>query len=199
MKWDYDRREAEFGTFKNKWEKSEGGEAKKRKAIDLPVRHPLRPKELDMIVPPGKEGGKLSTFLYGPNLRKPQLQTHLLTPLPIARKPEHITFTIYDSATDKRKHMTFEGCLVKDPELDLQDTTPYVSYTLKIFPTFAEFQRIAENVENRTCEFDCRAAQPELFEPKADDEDEADGQGDMVGGGASEPGAADDDDDDDED
>jgi hypothetical protein len=191
MKFDFDRRQGEFGTFKNRWEKPEEQGAKKKKTIDLPVRIPLRPKELDMLVPPGADGQKLSRFMYGENLRKPQLQTHLLSPMLVHRKPENISFTIYDVPNDKRKSMTFEQVLIKDPKLDFQDTTPYLSFVAKIQPTWEQFLRIGENVENCTCDFDCFATAPELFDKPGDDEGtegkDDSGQADMVGGGDDKP------------
>lgn len=177
MKYNFKLRPAEFGGFNNRWENmGSGGE--KRKAIDLPVRVKLRPRELDVLAPMGsRESVKLSEFMYGPDPKKPQLQTTLLSPMKIFRHPENIKAIIYDNELDKRRSMTFEDCSVKDPSVEYEDDGPYLSFKLQIHPTWEQFQRVAENVEMKTRNFECYAMKPELFdEPEEEGGEGEDGE-----------------------
>jgi hypothetical protein len=167
VKFDLSKRATEFGGFNNRWEKN--GPEQKTKAIDLPFRVQVKPKELDMIVP--AQGVKLSTFLFGSDLRKPQLQCPLLSPLPVQRKPEHIALTIYDDGVDKRKKLTFTDCKVKDPTLEFEDATIFLSGKFQLHPG-PHLQRINDNVENKTLQMECEATQPELFDEQQDEDDE---------------------------
>lgn len=176
MRFDFSRRPAEFGGFNNRWENiGSGGE--KRKAVDLPMRFAVKiGKELDMVVPVGvPKGTKFSVFLFGPNARKPQLSTHVLSPLKVHRKPEHIKVSIYDNELDKRKVMTFDDVNVKDPTLEWDEDGVYLSCKLQIRPTFEQFARIAEKVEIKTREFECYATAPELLDQKEEEEEGEDG------------------------
>lgn len=179
MKFDFSKRPAEFGGFNNRWENmGSGGE--KRKAVDLPCRFQVKiGKELDMLVPIGlPKGTKFSNFLYGPNLRKPQRSTYVLSPMKVHRKPEHIKVSIYDHELDKRKVLTFEEVTVKDPVIEIEEDAVYLSCKLQIHPTFEQFARIAEKVETKTREFECFATAPELLD-QADDEGEEGEEGEQ--------------------
>jgi hypothetical protein len=166
VKFDLRKRAAEFGGFNNRWEKN--GPEQKVKGIDLPFRFQVKPTELDMIAP--AQGVKLSTFLYGEDLRKPQLQCPLISPLAIRRKPEHITLTIYDDGVDKRKKITFTDCKVKDPTLEFDEDSIFLAGKFQLHPG-PHLQRINDNIENQTLQMECKATQPELF-------DQDDGNGD---------------------
>lgn len=170
MKFDLSMRAAEFGGFNNRWERN--GPEQKTKAIDLPFRVQVKPRELDMLVP--AQGTKLSTFLFGSNLRKPQLQCPLLSPLPVRRKPEHIALTIYDDGIDKRKKLTFTDCKVKDPTLEFEDTTIFLVGKFQIHPG-PHLQRINDNIENKTLQMECEATQPELFDNEDEDDEGSEG------------------------
>lgn len=171
MKFDLKRRKAEFGVFRNRREKDAGAtEVNKLKAIDLPVRVQIKPKELDMLVP--TQGVPLSEFLFGDDLRKPALQCHLLFPLKVFRKPEHLKIQIFDDAIDKRKQMTFADCRVENPQIEHDGDALFLTFKVEIHPGNL-LQRISDNVESQACDFECKATQPELFE-KAD---EGDGEG----------------------
>lgn len=177
MKFDFKKRAGEFGGFNNRWEKN-GPEAK-TKAIDLPFKFQVKPTELDMIAP--AQGIPLSQFLYGDDLRKPQLQCPLLSPLPIQRKPEHIALTIYDDGVDKRKKLTFTDCKVKDPTLEFDEDSIFLLGKFQIHPG-PHLQRINDNIENKTLQMECKATQPELFDTEGDEGeggDEGDGQADI--------------------
>jgi hypothetical protein len=199
MKFDFSKRPAEFGGFNNRWENmGSGGE--KRKAVDLPARWQIKiGKELDMVVPTGTPGAtKFSNFIYGPNLRKPNRTTHVLGPLKVQRKPEHLKVTVYDYELDARKSMTFDDVTVKDPVLELEEDKVYISCKLQIHPTFEQFARIAENVETKTRSFECYATQPELLDAEDEEEDEEeDDQKDIEDGDTEED--ADEEEDEDED
>lgn len=194
MKYDFVRRQGEFGTFNNRRERH--GE-EKVKAIDLPVTFPIKPKELDMVSP--TQGVKLSKFLFGDNLRKPQLQTHLLSPLHIHRKPEHISLTIYDDPRDKRRGMTFKDVKVKDPVIVLDDNNDPSIVCKFQFEPGENLQRLSDRVECQILDFECFAEQPELFDKKDEDEEGTNngGQQDLATDDGNE-GAGDGNDDDDE-
>jgi len=191
MKFDFTRRQAEFGTFNNRRERH--GE-EKVKAIDLPISHPIKPKELDMVCP--ANGVALSKFLFGDNLRKPILQTHLLSPLYVYRKPEHVSLTIYDTPTDKRRGMTFKDVKIKDPKIVIDENgNPSIEYKAQFEPG-EHLQRLSDRVECQILEFECFAEQPELFDKK-DGEEGEEGQQSLPGTQEG-TGSSDDDDDDDE-
>lgn len=175
MKFDLKRRAAEFGVFRNRREKEEDNkEVNKLKAIDLPVRVPIKPKELDMLVP--TQGVKLSEFLFGPDLRKPALQCPLLSPIKVYRKPEHLKISIYDDAVDKRKVMTFTDCRVENPQIEYDEDTVFLTFKVEIHPG-SLLQRISDNVESQVRDFECKAMQPELFEQQDDDDDDGQEEG----------------------
>lgn len=175
MKFDFKRRPAEFGVFRNRREKDSGStEVNKLKAIDLPVRFPIKPRELDMLVP--VQGIPLSRFLFGDDLRKPALQCPLLFPLKVYRKPEHLKITIYDDGVDKRKMMTFQDCRVETPQIEFDGDTLYLAFKVEIHPGNL-LQRVADNVESQVRDFECRATQPELFDEGNKDGDEEDEEG----------------------
>lgn len=188
MKFTFDRRACEFGGFNNRWEKN--GPDVKVKAIDLPFKLPIKPKELDMLCP--ANGIKLSKFLFGENLRKPELQTNVLPHLKLARKPQ-IKGTIFDSPTDKRKQLQLSDCTVKEPTVEIeQDGGLFLVGKLQFHPG-NQLQRINDNVENHTLDFECQESAPELFD-QAEDEDEA-GEDGKQGELMNDPDADDEDDD----
>lgn len=173
MKFDIPRRPAEFGGFNNRWENmGSGGE--KRKAVDLPFRVQIKiGKELNMVVPTGVPGSvPFSTFLYGKNPRKPQRTTHVLSPMKIHRKPEHLKVQIYDHELDKRKWLTFEDVSVKDPTAEYEEDKVFISGKLQIHPTWEQFSRLAENVEMKTRDIEIITTQPELLDTEEDEEEE---------------------------
>jgi hypothetical protein len=178
VRFDFSKRSCEFKTFNNRVENM--GPEEKRKAIDLPARWQIKAKELDILVP--TQGVPLSQFLFGTDLRKPALQCPLLSPLKVFRRPEHVTLTIYDDGVDKRKKLTFTDCKVKDPIIEFDQDAIFVVCKFQIHPD-GHLQRINDNVENKTLQFECKATQPELFDEKDDEEEdeEKDGQGDLVG------------------
>lgn len=179
MKFDLKRRPAEFGIFRNRREKeTDQSERGKLKAIDLPVRIQIKPTELDMLVP--TNGVPLSTFLFGPDLRKPELQVMLLSPLKVFRKPEHLRISIYDDGVDKRKVITFNDCRVEKPQIEFDESTVFLTFKVEIHPG-NQLQRISDNVEGQIRDFECKAMQPELFDAESGDEDEEDGE-DAAGG-----------------
>lgn len=173
MKFDIKRRAAEFAVYKNRREKeTDNTDSRELKAIDLPVRIQLKPKELDMLVP--TNGVPLSEFLFGADLRKPELQVMLLSPMKIFRKPEHLRITIFDDTVDKRKSMTFNDCRVENPFVEFDENTVFLNFKVEIHPG-QHLQRISDNVEGQIREFECKAMQPELFDK--DDEDAEDAEG----------------------
>lgn len=170
MKYDFKRRPAEFGVFKNRREKDPGNdEPGKLKAIDLPVRMQIKPKELDMLVP--TNGVPLSQFLFGPDLRKPALQTPLLSPMKVFRAPEHLKISIYDDKVDKRKVLTFTDCRVETPYLEFDETKVFLCCKVEIHPG-NQLQRVSDNVEGQVCDFECKAMEPELFDNAEEEEPE---------------------------
>lgn len=182
MKFDLKRRAAEFAVYKNRREKeTDQTDSRELKAIDLPVRVQLKPKELDMLVP--TNGIPLSQFLFGDDLRKPELQVLLLSPLKIYRKPEHLRITIYDDTVDRRKLMTFNDCRVENPYIEFDENTVFLNFKVEIHPG-QHLQRISDNVEGQVRDFECKAMQPELFDQADQDEDgaeEAGTQGELMG------------------
>lgn len=193
MRFDFKKRPAEFGVFKNRREKDTGDEEPgKLKAIDLPVRLQLKPKELDMLVP--TQGVPLSQFLFGDDMRKPALQTTLLSPMKVYRAPEHLKISIYDDRVDKRKVMTFPDCRVENPHLEFDETKVYLCFKVEIHPG-NQLQRISDNVEGQVCDFECKATQPELFDSADDDEGAQGGEGQQPLMGDPEEGNNHDDDD----
>ena len=170
MKFRFRRRQGKFGVWNNRMEHH--GPEEKVKAIDLPVRHSIRPAELDMLVP--AQGVPLSTFLFGENKRKPELQTPVLFPLKVYRKPEHVLLTIYDG-NGKGKGLVFDDVKVKDPVITIDlDENMEISYKLQLHPN-KHLQRISDNVEEHVCEFEVEAQQEELFgQPE---EEDAEGEG----------------------
>ena len=194
MKFDFKKRPAEFGVFKNRREKDTGtDEPGKLKAIDLPVRLQIKPKELDMLVP--TNGVPLSQFLFGEDLRKPALQTPLLSPMKVFRAPEHLKISIYDDTVDKRKVLTFADCRVENPHLEFDETKVFLCFKVEIHPG-NQLQRVSDNVEGQIREFECKAMEPELFDNYEDDDEpqggQSDGQQPLMGD--PDAGAADDDD-----
>lgn len=172
MKFDFKRRPATFGVFTNRREKeTDGKDAKKLKAIDLPVRFQIKPKELDMLVP--TQGVALSNFLFGDDLRHPALQCPLLFPMKVFRKPEHVKISIYDDGIDKRKVLSFEDCRIEKPQIEYDGDSLFLSFKVEIHPGNL-LQRVADNVESQMRDFECKATQPELFEQDTEDEDEDD-------------------------
>lgn len=174
MKFDIKRRKAEFGVFRNRREKdTDDKEADKLKAIDLPVRVQIKPKELDMLVP--TQGVALSEFLFGDDLRKPTLQCPLLFPIKVFRKPEHLKIQIFDDEIDKRKVMTFTDCRLEKPEIEYVDGNLFLSFKIEIHPG-NQLQRISDNVESQIRDFECKALQPELFDESSQHEGEGGGE-----------------------
>lgn len=163
------RRPAEFGVWNNRRE-NEGDRKAAVKAIDLPIKVQIKPKELDMLCP--TNGVPLSQFLFGDDLRKPELQTHLLSPLWVYRNPEHIEIAIYDDGVDKRKVLRFKDCKIKDPHIEYDQTAIFLVFKAQIHPD-GQLQRINDNVEAQTRDFECKATQPELFDDPEDEEDDA--------------------------
>lgn len=192
MKFDFKRRPAEFGVFRNRREKDSGStEVNKLKAIDLPIRFQIKPKELDMLVP--TQGIPLSKFLFGDDLRKPELQCPLLFPIKVYRRPEHLKLSIFDDGVDKRKVMTFADCRVETPQIEFTDGTLFLAFKVEIHPGNM-LQRVADNVESQVRDFECRATQPELWEETEEEEEgesAGDGQQDMVGDGVGDQGGND--------
>lgn len=187
MKFDFSRRPAEFGGFNNRWElMGSGGE--KRKAVDLPARWQVKiGKELTMVVPTGTPGAvSFSTFMYGKNPRKPNRTTHVIGPLKVQRKPEHLKVIIYDVQLDNRKQMTFEDVTVKDPVLELEEDKVYLSCKLQIHPTSEQFLRLNDNVETKQRDFECFATQPELLPDEEEEEEEDADQADIEEGDGEE-------------
>jgi hypothetical protein len=177
MLFDLKRRPAQFGVWNNRRE-AEGDKKAAVKAIDLPVKVQLKAKEIDMLCP--TNGVPLSQFLFGDDLRKPELQTHLLSPLPIYRRPEHVDIAIFDDGVDKRKVLRFKDCKIKDPRLEFDQTSIFLTFKAQIHPD-GQLQRINDNVEAQTRDFECRAAQPELFdEQTAEEEEPAEEQGELM-------------------
>lgn len=193
MKFDYGKRAGIFGGFNNRWENN--GPEQKRKAIDLPCRWQIKPKELDMLAP--AQGVALSQFLFGEDLRKPALQCMVLSPMKIHRHPEHVALTIYDDGVDKRKKLTFTDVKVKDPVLEFDQDAIFVSCKFQFYPD-GLLQRISDNVENQTLQFECKATQPELFDTP-DEEEGEDGDGGQQQPLMGTPNDEEDDDDDDDD
>lgn len=165
MKWKFKKRKGQFGTFNNRNENH--GPDDKVKAIDLPVRHPITPRELDMLVPVEEGGVPLSQFLFGSDLRKPHLQTFVLFPIKVYRKPEHVKLTIFDKGS---KGIAFDEVKVKDPvvSIDLDDKME-IAYKLQFHPGH-HLQRISDSIEEKVCEFQCEATQEELFGRSDEDE-----------------------------
>lgn len=165
MKFDFAKRIAEFGVFNNRRE-NHGEE--KVKAIDLPMRFQVTPKELDMLVP--CQGVRFSEFIYGANLKKPKLQTYLLSPMGVVRKPEHVTMIIHDNDVDKRRSMKFEDVTIKGLQLEFEeDGVIFCSCKAQIHPGDL-FTRVSDNVEAQSRQFSCEASQLELMpEPGEDD------------------------------
>lgn len=181
MKFKFKRRQGKFGTFHNRNEYD--GPEHRKKAVDLPVRHPIRPAELDMLVP--AQGVPLSVFLFGNNKRKPELQTPVLFPLKVYRHPEHVLLTIYDNGP-KGKGLTFDDVKVKDPVVTIDlDENMEISYKLQFHPN-KHLQRISDTVEEHVCEFEVEAQQEELFgQPEEEDPDAPPPQGQLLPGGPS--------------
>lgn len=172
MKFNFGKRLVAFGVFNNRREKN--GPEETAKAIDLPFRLPLKPREVDMLVP--TNGIPLSQFLWGENLRKPELQTNVLPHIKVARKPEHLKVTIYDNATDKRKCLQFDEVKCKDPLIEIeQDGAATLTGKLQIHPN-AHLQRIADKVEAQTLECEIKSTQDELFDAPDPEGDGGDGQ-----------------------
>jgi hypothetical protein len=167
MLFDIKRRQAEFGVFHNRRE-NEGEKKAVTKAIDLPVKIQLKAKELDMLVP--TNGIPISQFLFGADLRKPELQTHLLSPICVYRKPEHVEVAIFDDGVDKRKVMRFKDCKIKDPYIEFDQTSIFLSFKVQMHPGNL-LQRISDNVESQKRDFECKATQPELFDEKGEDDE----------------------------
>lgn len=173
MQFTFSRRSWEFGVFRNRIENP--GSDKKHKAIDLPFRMALKPRDLDMLIP--AQGVRFSEFLLGSNLRKPALQTSVLPKVLIARTPT-ILLTIFDSPADKRKHMSFEDVLVKSLYIEVEsDGSLWLHGLVKILPAKNDLQRINDKVEDQTLECECKESQPELEfeETAAADDDQGDG------------------------
>jgi hypothetical protein len=176
VKFTFDRRAAEFGTFANKIE--DPNTDKRHKVINLPVRYSVKRKELDMLVP--ANGVPLSEFLLGSNKRKSVLQVSVLGKIPIARLPT-VNLTIFDGGSDKRKQLSFTEILVKSPTLIIEPTdgSVWLRAILKIVPG-NNLQRIADNVEGRTLDFECEESAPELFDTKdEEEEDDTKDQGEL--------------------
>jgi hypothetical protein len=181
-KFKFRKRQGQFEAFNNRLERH--GPEERVKAIDLPVRHGITPRELDMLVP--AQGVPLSQFLFGDNLRKPELQTPVLFPLKVYRKPEHILFTVYDGKG--KKGLTFDDVKVKDPVVTIDlDENMQISYKLQFHPGH-HLQRISDSVEGRICEFEVEAQQEELFGQASEEDEDPDAppapaQGELVPSG----------------
>ncbi|TMK82959.1 MAG: hypothetical protein E6G57_16595 [Actinobacteria bacterium] len=178
MKFKVPRRQGKFGTFHNRNEYD--GPEKRLKAVDLPVRHPLKPRELDMVIPVIEGGIPTSQFLFGKNLRKPELTTPLLFPLQIHRSPEGIRFRVFDT----KAGLTFDDVKIKDPlviTIDL-DQNMEIAYKLQFHPG-KHLQRISDNVEEHVCEFEVEAQQEEMFGQAEEEDEDAPPQGQLIPAG----------------
>jgi hypothetical protein len=168
MKFNLGPRNAEFGTFNNRAENH--GDAKV-KAIDLPVKIAITMKELDMIVP--LQTGKFSEVIYD---KKKNLQTFVLSPMYVSRKPEKIAIQIWDHETDDKKVLVVKDTKVKDPTIVFEDKgVMYLTFKVQISSVSTkDLDRIIDNIENKTRKFKCIAEAPEL--PFGEDDGE-DGEG----------------------
>ena len=172
MKFDIGPRNAEFGTFNNRAE-NHGDD--KVKAIDLPVKIAITLKELDTIVP--LQTGKFSATIYD---KKKNLQTFVLSPMYIARKPEKITIEIADHETDEKKLLVIKETRIKDPAITFEDKgVMYLTFKVQMSKiSLKDLERIIEGVENKTRKFQCWAEAPELPFGTEDGEEPVDGKGD---------------------
>lgn len=167
MKFDVGPRQAEFGVFNNRAEKH-GQE--KVKALDLPFKIAITMKELDVIVP--LQTGKFSEMMYD---KKKNLQTFVLSPLAVNRKPENIEVEIYDiEARANAKPLTLKECKIKDPVLTFEEKgIVFLSGKIQVSAVeVKDVERIIEGVENKARKMQFWATQPEL--PMGQEEEEED-------------------------
>ena len=164
MKFNLGPRNAEFGTFNNRAENH--GDAKV-KAIDLPVKIAITQRELDMIIP--LQTGKFSETIYD---KKKNLQTFVLSPMYVNRKPEKIAIQIWDHETDDKKILVIKDTKIKDPTISFEDkAVMYLTFKVQVSNiSLKDLDRIIENCENKTRKFKCIAEAPEL--PFGEDEGE---------------------------
>jgi hypothetical protein len=163
-KFNFSRRAVVVGTFNNRFE-NHGDD--RVKAIDLPLEFPISISEIDMVCP--AQGVKLSEFLYGVRPKgargwKPVRQTHLLSPVRVHRKPEHIELTFYVSKFVKKGRAFFDVS-IKDPVIELLETEAFVTCKAQLHPANgAELAWVAESLEGQEVQFECHSTQPELFD-----------------------------------
>lgn len=165
MKFDVGPRQAEFGVFNNRAEKH--GQDKV-KALDLPFKIGVTMKELDVIIP--LQNGKFSEMIFD---KKKNLQTFVLSPLVVNRKPENISVEIYDiEARANAKPLVLKECKIKDPVLTFEDKgTVYLSGKIQVSNVAVkDVERIIEGVENKTRKMQFWANSPELPLDQQDDE-----------------------------
>lgn len=179
MKWNFKRRECEFGVFKNGRESEGKDRPLAVKVVDLPILHQITMAEIDMVVP--AQGIKTSQYLYGikpPRAKgwQPQRQTHVFPFLKVYRHPEHIILTIYDDS-DKRRALIFEEVSIEGPVIELEENVAWIRYKAKIHPG-EHFARIAEKIEAQKLDFECRSTRPELFDEPDEEEEEEEGEDD---------------------
>lgn len=157
MDFKFKKRKATFEVFKNR-KKKPGGD----KTITITVRHSVSPKEMDMLIPVGtEESVPISQFLFGGDLRKPQLQTYVLFPINVNRNPEGISIKIHDKAKDP---LVFEEVDITDIKVDIDEDNKkmLLSYDLQLHPG-RYLQRISDYVEDQTLDYECVNTQEELF------------------------------------
>lgn len=168
MNFKFPKRNATFGAaFKNRAKKA-GGE----KTITLKVSHSVSPKDLDMLIP--TQGVLTSEFLFGADYKiKPALQTYVLFPIYINRKPEGVTVTIHD----QKAPLKLEKVDITDIVVDIDEDGKklVLSYNMQLHPG-KNLQRISEYIEGNTLGYQCVNTQEELFgqEPPAREGDQTD-------------------------
>lgn len=129
-------------------------------AMDIPLAFAITFEELDMVVP--CQDVKLSKILFD---SKKRLVTHLLSPISVHRKPEHISVTVYDKQLrEKDTSLKFEDVTIKDIKVDLEDGEKLtLRCKAQLRPSPDKRERLID-VMGESRNFECFSAQPELFD-----------------------------------
>ena len=165
MKFDFTKRSAAIGKI-NLREEHHGDD--KKLAVDVPLRFAITMKEFDMVAP--CQGVKLSKILFD---EKKRPVTHLLSPLSIHRKPEHITLTIYHHQLEEAKRkLVFKDVTIKGISIEIEDGgTLTLDCKAQFRPTAKDREHLIDCMgESRN--FECFATQAELFQKEEDEEGE---------------------------
>lgn len=161
MKFKITARQGRFGKFNPRNEKH-GTELVP--AADITVTITGGKRDFDILYPHPKI--KLSDVIWVDK----RIALPFVNPLPNARTPENVTFTVWDQATAKRKPLEFENCKIKIGPAEIKEKQTFeTKLTIQIHDDPDEHSARLRALMDNVREFALEAQQEDFFDQ---DEDE---------------------------